>query len=665
MRVAVEDGRLRAIEAHPGNLATFEGPCLKGLSYIERVYAKDRLLHPLQRTASGSFERISWDAALDRIAAELTAARDRHGARSIFFYAASGTKGLMNEVSTGFWRLFGGCTTTYGDLCWPAGLEATRLTLGDNRHNAPWDLVNARLIIFWGKNPAETNIHQMRFVEEAIDGGARVVVIDPRRTESAESAELLVQIRPGTDGALALAIAHLLISGAALDEAFIRNHVHGFDEFAGLAAEYPPDRVAEITDVPVEIIHRLAGLVGSITPLTICAGFGMQRYTNSAQTMRSLISLLALTGNLGKAGAGWIFANLESHIFSKPKDPLALYPPESDDDPLRISVSTARLGPDMLAQRDPPLKIGWVERGNPVTQNPQTASVIEAFRALDFRVVVDQFLTDTAREADIVLPAKTMFEQTDVITAYWHPYIQIKDKLIEPPGEVRPESEIYWDLAKRLGMPTNEVESRMPAPSDEAVEAWLERRLGAFPELSLERLREGPVIAPGCQEVAWADQVFPTPSGRVELVSEEAERRWGADPLPKYRAPDETPGVGDESSYPLNILTPNTKNRIHSQFGNLPTIRELDPVIQVEMSPVDAEVRGIFDGDRVRVFNDRGSIELDVRLDYSLRPGCVSIHNGWWISEGGGVNLLSAARETDMGHGAAFHDNAVEVEAVE
>jgi len=645
MRVAVEDGRLRSIEAHPGNLATSEGPCLKGLSYIERVYAKDRLLHPLQRTTSGSFERISWEAALDRIAAELTAARDRQGPRSVFFYSASATKGLMNEVPTRFWRLFGGCTTTYGDLCWPAGLEATRLTLGDNRHNAPWDLVNARLIIFWGKNPAE--------------------VIDPRRTQSAESAELLVQIRPGTDGALALGIAHLLIKGPALDDAFIRAHVHGFDEFAALTEEYPPDRVAEITDVPIEIIHQLAELIGSISPLTICAGFGMQRYTNSAQTMRSLIALLALTGNLGKPGAGWVYANLQSHIFSTDKDPIALYPPETDDDPVRVSVSTARLGPDMLAQRDPPLKIGWVERGNPVTQNPQTASVIEAFRALDFVVVVDQFLTDTAREADIVLPAKTMFEQTDVITAYWHPYIQIKDKLIEPPGEVRPESEIYWDLARRLGMPADEVESRMPAPSDEAVEAWLERRLAAFPEISIKRLREGPIIAPGCQEVAWSDRVFPTPSGGVELVSEEAERMWGADPLPKYRAPDETPGVGDGSSYPLNILTPNTKNRIHSQFGNLQTIRELDPIIRVEMSPVDAEVRGISDGDRVRIFNDRGSIELDARLDYSLRPGCVSIHNGWWISEGGGVNLLSAARETDMGHGAAFHDNAVEVEAVE
>jgi len=662
MRVEVEDGRLRAIESHPDNRATPEGVCLKGLSYIERVYAKDRILHPLQRKTNGSFEKISWEAALDRIATELISVRDRYGPRSVFFYTGSGSKGLLNEVSKDFWRLFGGCTTTFGDLCWPAGLEATRLTLGDNKHNAPWDLVNARLIIFWGKNPAENNIHQMRFVEEAIDDGARVVVIDPRRTQSAEGAELLVQIKPGTDGALALGIAHLLIARRTVDDAFIRAHLHGFDEFARMVRDYPPDRVAEITDVPVEVIERLAKMIGSIAPLSICAGFGMQRYTNSAQTMRALIALLALTGNIGKPGAGWIYANLQSSIFRSVREPLALYPPANDNDPIRVAVSTARLGPEMLEQRNPELRVAWVERGNPVNQNPHTSKVLEAFRALDFRVVVDQFFTDTAREADIILPAKTMFEQTDVINAYWHPYIQIKAKLIDPPGEVRPETEVYWYLAQRLGVSAEEIERRIPAPSDEAIEAWLERRLEPFPELSLESLRQGPVLAPGCQEVAWADLVFPTPSGKIELLSEEASDRWDADPLPTYGPNVERPSTGFAGAYPLQLLTPNTKNRIHSQFGNLPSIRALDPDTFAEMSPADAAARGIVDGDRVSVFNDRGRVEITARLDHSLRPGCIVIHNGWWLSEGGGINLLSAARETDMGHGAAFHDNAVEVE---
>jgi anaerobic selenocysteine-containing dehydrogenase len=288
--------------------------------------------------------------------------------------------------------------------------------------------------------------------------------------------------------------------------------------------------------------------------------------------------------------------------------------------------------------------------------------VLEAFRALEFRVVVDQFLTDTAREADLVLPAKTMFEQTDVIGAYWHPYIQIKDKLIDPPGEVRPETEIYWDLAQCLGYSKNDIENVIPEPSDQAIETWLERRLEPFPELSLERLRRGPVLAPGTQEIAWADRVFPTPSGKIELLSAEAGERWGADQLPTYLPNAEQPSTGRKNSFPLQLLTPNTKNRIHSQFGNLPTIRGLDPDTVAEISPVDAADRGISDGDRIRIFNDRGTVEIMVRLDNSLRPGCIVVHNGWWLAEGGGINQLSAARETDMGHGAAFHDNAVEVE---
>ena len=669
MRVTVEEGRIRRLEAHPDNLATSEGLCLKGLSYIERVYDPDRLLHPLRRRPDGGFERIGWDDALGEIAGRLLEVRERFGPRSLFFYAGSGTKGLMNGVALDFWRLFGGCTTTYGDLCWPAGLEATRLTLGDNKHSVPWDLANARLILLWGKNPAETNIHQMRFVDQARERGARVVVIDPRRTQTAESADLLLRILPGTDGALALGVAHLLVARGMVDHPFIERHVAGFEPFRELLGDYPPRRVAEITGLPVEAIERLAADVGGIAPLTICAGFGMQRYTNSAQTMRSLLALLAITGNLGKPGAGWVYANLQSHVFDDVRDPVACYPPEADDDPVRVSISTALLGRQLPEQTDPPIRMAWVERGNPVTQNPETGRVLEALRGLDFRVVVDQFLTDTAREADIVLPAKTLFEQADVINAYWHPYLQMKDKLIEPPGEVKPESEIYRLLADRLGLPEEEVAERLPEATDEGVDKYLERRLAEVPGaaaagLSLERLRLGPVLPPGHQEVAWSDYVFPTPSGRIELHSREAQQLWGADPVPRYRAPEESPGrSGDPpGEYPLHLLTPNTKDRIHSQFNNLPSIRELHPVSRVHLHPADAADRGIAEGARVRVFNDRGALDLEATLDRGLRRGCVSVTNGWWLSEGGGINLLSRGRETDMGHGAAFHDNAVQVE---
>jgi anaerobic selenocysteine-containing dehydrogenase len=662
MVVQIEHGRIRQIEPHPDNRATPEGVCLKGLSYYERVYSRDRILHPLKRNRSGAFERVSWDAALDLIVEHLVRIRRDFGPQAVLYYAASGTKGLLNAVGLDFWRLYGGCTSTYGDLCWPAGLEATRLTLGDNKHSAPWDLANARLIVMWGKNAAETNIHQMRFVHSAIERGGRLVVIDPRRTETAERAHLLIQPRPGTDGALALAIAHVLVEKDWIDREFIERHVLGFSEFAETVRRWTPERAAGVTDVPAVAIAQLAEWMATAPPVTISPGFGMQRYTNSGQTMRALLSLLAITGNIGKPGAGWVYANLQSHIFDSVKDPIACYPPEHADGVVRVSISTARLGRDMLAQRDPPLKMAWVERGNPVTQNPETNAVLEAFRSLEFRVVVDQFLTDTAREADLILPAKTMFEQSDVIGAYWHPYIQLKQKLIEPPGEVKPESEVYHLLAGRLGIQAGELQDKIPEASDEAVEAYLGRRLEPFDGLTLERLRAGPVLAPGHQEIAFADLVFPTPSGNIELLSTEAQDRWDADPLPVYFESAESvvqdAGAG---KYPLYFMTPNTKNRIHSQFNNLDMIRQLGDTPFVAIHPLDANPRHICEGALVEVYNGRGHLRVEARLDQGIKPGCVAVTNGWWITDGGTVNYCSLGRETDMGYGAAFHDNLVDV----
>jgi anaerobic selenocysteine-containing dehydrogenase len=318
----------------------------------------------------------------------------------------------------------------------------------------------------------------------------------------------------------------------------------------------------------------------------------------------------------------------------------------------------------MLATKDPPLRMAWVERGNPIPQNPETPTVLRAFRALEFRVVVDEFLTDTAREADVVLPAKSMFEQADVIGAYWHDYLQLKQKVIDPVGEVRPESEIYRALAGRLGVAKDVIERDFPEASGGAVDAFLQRRLAGVPGISVEALRSGPVRVPGHTDVAFADRRFPTPSGKIELFSAEARRRWGVDELPTYVEPIESvrrPPPGGGAPYTMHLLTPNTKNRIHSQFGNLPSIRALDPAPVVAMHPQDALSRGIRAGDRVRVFNDRGSLTVACRIDHGLKRGCVALHNGWWVADGGAVNMLSKARETDMGHGAAFHENLVEV----
>jgi len=667
MRVWVENGRMVRVEAHPFNKATPTALCVKGLSYVERAHSPDRIVTPLKRNpVNGGFKPITWDEALGTIAEKLTFFRDTYGPQSVLYYTGSGTKGLLNDAGPQFWRLYGGYTSTYGDLCWPSGMEATRLTLGANKHNAPWDIANARLIVLWGKNPAETNIHQMVFIEEALERGATLVVIDPRRTQSAERASLLIQPRPGTDGVLALAVAHLLFKNNWIDRFFLEQHALGLEAYEEMVQAYTPERAAGISDVPVEHIHQLAQLMGTTGPATINAGFGLQRYTNSGQSVRAILALLVLTGNIGKPGAGWIFANLQTDIFGALKDPIASYPPETPDGIERCSISTTRLGKDILATRNPSLRMIWVERGNPVTQNPDTNSVLEAFRSLDFRIAVEQFMTDTAREADLILPAKTMFEQSDVIGAYWHPYIQLKQKMLEPPTHVKPESEIYYLLAKRLGFEEKDLAGKIPGPGDEAVDLYLKSRLPAFPSLTWEKLREGPVLVPNHQEIAFSDYIFPTSSGKIELVSREARVRWSVDELPHYDEPEESirSGASEGRTYPLYLMTPNLHSRIHSQFNNLAIIQAIESKAIATIHPKVAQRRGIEDGDTIRVFNDRGTFTVEARLDFGIKTGCISVANGWWNTDAGTVNCCSAGRETDMGYGAAFHDNMVDIEKV-
>ncbi len=659
-KVLVEDGKIVNFEPHPANKATPKGVCLKGLSYFEHAHSSQRIIYPLKRTSPGKFERISWDEALDAIARRLTTFKDRFGPHSILFYESSGMAGLVNEFSSRFWQMFGGATTTYGNLCWPAGLEAVRLTLGENKHNVPWDIANARLIVLWGKNPAETNVQQMIFIDRAQAQGAKLVVIDPRRTQSSEQADLLIQPRPGTDAIIALAIARLLFANHQTDSEFLSRHVAGLSDFRKSVEHLTLESAAEIASVPIEQLTELASDIGSIRPMTIVPGYGMQRYSNGGQTIRSLLALSILTGNIGKPGACFHYANLQSYIFDSVKEPLCYYPPEVAD-AFRKKVSKTRLSEDLISLKDPELKMIWVERGNPVAQNPDTNKTLRALRALDFRVVVEQFMTDTAREADIILPAKNMFEQSDIIGSYWNPYVQLKPKILEPAGEVKPETEIYYLLAQRLGYPEDEILVHLPAPGDQHIQSFLKERIKAFPQLSWDELQGGPVLAPGLEEIAFSDFKFDTPSGKIELYSPRAKEMWGVNPLPSYDGLVE--GKEEHKSrFPIALLSPNTQNRIHSQFGNLSVIMQFAPNPFLVVNVSDAIERGIDDGDLVRAYNDRGELRVRAQLDFGIRKGCAAYYNGWWLSEGGTPNLLSKGRETDMGHGSAFHDNLIEIE---
>jgi anaerobic selenocysteine-containing dehydrogenase len=659
-KVDVDNNKIISIEAQPLNMATSEGPCLKGLSYIERAHSRDRILFPMQKF-KGEFVQISWDEALTIITNRLTDYKIMYGSNSVLFYEASGSSGLLNRVGSDFWRLYGGVTKTHGNLCWPAGLEATRLTLGENKHNTPWDLENSGLIVLWGKNPAESNIHQMVFIEAAQRKGAKLIVIDPRRTPSSERSDLFLQPVPGTDAILALAVAKLIIDDLNHDNEFIDKHVVGFNEFSNSLEKINLEEASQTCGIPLDLIKELARLIGTQKPMTLIPGFGMQRYSNGGQTIRCLLALSVITGNIGKQGACWHYANLQSYVFDKIKEPECYYPDKTNNDNSIRSIPTAQLGLKMLELKSPELKMAWVERGNPVSQNPDSNKVIEAFRNLEFVVVVDQFMTDTAMEADIILPAKSMFEQSDIIGSYWNPYVQLKQKVIDPPGEVKPETEIYYLLANKLRYSRDDIRKYIPKPDDKAIDEWLEQYLDKFDNITLNKLKEGPVLAPGLQEIAFEDYKFNTPSGKIELFSIKAELKWGVNPLPTFDIPVETL-TNKNDKYPLCLMSPVTKNRIHSQFGNLDCIKMLDRYPYATLSNMDAQIRKIENDDYARVYNNRGSIEIKVKIDNSIRPGNVVIYNGYWNSEGGSPNLLSTGRETDMGHGAAFHDNMVEVE---
>ena len=658
-RVQVENDRILRILPYSGNLATPEGPCIKGLSYIERTHSPDRIIHPLIKTTSGNFKEISRNVALDVIRDKLGTIKETYGSKSILWYRGSGMSGLTNEIGYSFWKAFGGTTITYGNLCWPAGLEAVRLTFGSIKHNVPWDLENAKTIIIWGKNPAETNIQEIAFIIGAKEKGCRIIVIDPLRTTTADKADMLFNTRPGTDGALALAIAKVLIDNNLIDHEFIAKYVKGFDELKQ-SLHISPAEAEQITGIPSENIIELALIIGKNGPVTILPGYGLQRRKNGGQTIRCLLLLSVLTGNIGKSGSGFNYANLQSYIFDDLKEPLSYYPDSEKDMPFRRTISMAKLGADMLNTHNPELKAAWIERGNPILQSPDTNSVKKAFSNLRFTVVVDQFMTDTAAYADLILPAKDIFEQSDIIGSYWSPYIQFKPKVIQSPGEVLPESEIYFLLAKRLNL--NVSNELIPESGNDNIEQWLEKRINGYSEVTLNQLKESPVLAPGLQQIAFEDLKFETPSGKIELYSLEAKEKWGISPLADYTGIIHTP---EEEKFPFEFITPNTGSRIHSQFGNLKIIGETNPEPAVRISPLDASNRSIITGQKIKVFNKTGELICRAEISNRVPTGLVVLPNGIWFNEGGGVNHLIAGEETDIGYGAAFHDNRVEIERVD
>jgi anaerobic selenocysteine-containing dehydrogenase len=646
MLVTLEGERITRIEGDPENPATGGHLCLKGISYARRLSSEQRLLHPLRRRKTGGgFERVSWDEALSDIVERLDHLRRDTGPASVLYYEGSGSHGALGQLSMAFWRQFGGCSLTYGDLCWPAGLEATRLTYGANLHNHPRLTLESRFILLWGHNPAETNVHQMRLIQEAQDRGATLAVIDPRGTDSSDAADIHLRPHPGTDAALALGIARVIVDAGRDDRAVLSEHAFGWEAYLERLRDYPLDRVSSITGVPGRDIEHAAVAYTRARPALLIAGFGLQRHHQAGQTMRAVALLPALTGNVGVAGGGWQYANLASHCLKEP--PLPPEPPS-----MRRAFPVSRLWPGLDQATDPRIRAIWIERGNPASQNPRSRKIKNALKRLDLVVVVDQFLTDTTEAAHYVLPAKTMFEEEDLVTAYWHPYLQLRARIFDPPGEVKTETGIWRLMCERFGFDTRYFPKE---PRD-----LLRQMLPDSRPDALDRLAVGPLDMSE-SDVAFANRRFPTPSGKVEFQSDEAARLWGVDPLPGYVPLVEGHESAAARHFPLQLLTCKTRDRIHSQFGNLDWVRDVERPHVLDIHPLDALARGLSDGDVALVFNDRGQIHVPVRLDDGIRQGVVHVLEGRCHDGDPDVNRLTDAGVTDMNHGATFYECLVEV----
>lgn len=659
--VTVEDGaavRLRGNPDHPYSRGEL---CPKVNRFLDRVHSPDRLLRPLVRRGpkgSGEFEPASWDDALALVADRVRRVVDQHGGEAVLPWRDAGTQGLlqMSSLDRRFFARLGASRLT-GSLCGGTATVGTASTNGSARAADPTDVRHARLVLLWGTNTRLTNRHLWPFIEEARAAGATVVVIDPLRTVTADAADWFVQPLPGTDLALMLAMMHVLVRDDLIDHDYVEHHTLGFDRLAERVRDWTPGRAAEICGLEADEVEQLARAYGTTSPAFIRTLIGAEHREAGAMFFRTLACLPALTGawrhrggGLARSTGAWTGTAVDDSAFDVPH----LGPPRG-----RRSVNMNHLGrvlsdPDM----DPPVKALFVWNGNPLVSVPNAALTRRGLARDDlFTVVSEQFLTDTARYADVVFPASTQIEQTDVVASWGHLYLGWNEAAIAPRGESVPNTELWRRLAGAMGFTEPEL--------FEDDESLLRR---ALPDVDLDDLRDrGFVRLPVPEDLRpYADGGFPTASGRAELFSE-ALAAQGHDPLPAYVPPRE--GIGGDADvadrFPLMLLTPKTHTRfLNTSYSHLPKHGPAEGGPFVELDSADADARGIHDGDTVRVLNDRATLTLAARVTGRLRPGVVAVPFGWWADHHGEpatANSLTSDTLTDWGGGVAYNDTRVEV----
>jgi anaerobic selenocysteine-containing dehydrogenase len=670
MDVTVDDSTGKAVELkgdkdHPFTKGFL---CRKVSHYLERVYHPGRLLFPLKRVGrkgEGMFERIGWLEAVQTVATKLKETVAKHGAQAILPYSYAGTMGKVQGSSLDrrfFHRL--GASLLDRTICATAGAAGSEVTLGPNTRPAidPEAAIHARFIVNWGSNTAVTNIHFWKVEFEARKRGAKIVTIDPYKSPTAAKSDEWLPIRPGTDAAMALGVMHVLFRDRLHDQDYLDRYCLGGEELKKRALdEYPPAKVAAITGLSVETIERFAMEYGRSMkdrggPALIRLNYGLQRHGGGGMAVRTIACLPAVTGDWRHAGGGALLST--SKLF--PYDTAALERPDLIPPGTR-TVNMVQLAEALNGELPgPPVKVLVVYNSNPGAVAPDQTRVHKGLKRDDlFTVVLEQFQTDSADFADIVLPATTQLEHWDIHSAYGHIYAQANPPAIAPFGEAKPNTDIFRLLARAMGM-----EPKLFEVSDEQL---CEIALGgskspAFRGITFDRLRTGePIRLNLPKEYApFAEGNFGTSSGRCHLSSP-SEAAAGRDPLPFYRPPYEDPQTRPDlaAKYPLQLVCTKDPAFLNSSFVNIEALQDVVGKPWVEIHPTDAAKRGIGSGQTVRLVNDRGSYSLTAAVRESVPQGTVA---GFGLRWGANINALTGTTLTDYGAGATFFDCLVEVE---
>ncbi len=665
MLVTVKDGVAVKVQGDPTHPFTNGTLCTKVAYYTERTYSPDRLLHPLRRTGpkgSSEFKRISWDEALDEIVVRLKALA-AEDPQTILPLSYAGTMGMLQYMSMDR-RFFNklGASQLERTLCSSAGKAGIKVTLGGSYGMDPEHYQDSKLIIIWGSNPITSNLHFWSRAQEAKRRGAKLVAIDPYRSLTAEKCSQHIALLPGTDGALALGMMHVLIAEGLIDEDYVSKYTLGFEELKERVKQYPPAWAAKTCGIGIEEVVQLARDYGSVKPAAIRLNYGMQRHAGGGIAARTIACLPALTGAWRDPAGGILLTTADNFNFDHAK----LERPDLLPTPRPRVINHSRLG-EALTAAQPPVRAVIVYNNNPVAVCPDSSKVVEGFAREDlFCVVMDSFLTDTADYADIVLPATTQLEHADIHKAYGHLYVLANNPAIAPVGESLPNVEVFRRLAARMGFSEDCFRDSDDALAAQAIGSGHANLVG----IDWETLKKN-----GWQRLALPEKFAPfakggfhTPSGKCEFYSE-ALKAQGIDPLPFYNPPAELPSSNPRlaQKYPLNFLSPPVRNFLNSSFANLPRFREAEGEPSLELHAEDAAPRGISDGDRVRVFNDRGSVTLKARVNGKPRRGVVVAPSVWWrkfSADGRNANELTAQRTADLGGAATFYDCLVEVERI-